>query len=138
MSGFIKEFKDFAMKGNLVDMAVGIIIGGAFGKIVSSLVGDVIMPIIGKLTGGIDFKDLFINLSDEAYSSLAEAVAASAPVIKYGLFIQTVFDFVVVALSIFVVIKWMNSLKKKEEAAAPAAPAEDILLLREIRDNLKK
>jgi len=137
--GMMKEFKEFAMKGNVVDMAVGIVIGGAFGKIISSLVADVIMPPIGMLMGGVSFNSLFVSLSGE-YATLAEAVAANAPVIKYGQFIQTVLDFIVIAFAIFMVVKGMNAAKKKEEAApaAPAAPAEDIVLLREIRDSLKK
>lgn len=137
----IDEFKNFAVKGNVVDMAVGIIIGGAFGKIVSSFVADVIMPPVGLLIGGVNFGKLYIGLSDETYETLAEAVAAGAPVIKYGLFIQTVIDFIIVAFVIFMAIKWINSLKKKEEEKAPAAPAvtpEDIVLLREIRDSLQK
>lgn len=138
--GMMSEFKEFAMKGNVVDMAVGIVIGGAFGKIVSSFVADVIMPPIGMLTGGVNFSQLFFNLGDGDYATLAEAVEAAAPVIKYGQFIQTVFDFIIIAFAIFMVIKAMNSAKKKEEAAPekPATPSEDVLLLREIRDSLKK
>jgi large conductance mechanosensitive channel len=117
----LEEFKKFAMRGNVVDMAVGIIIGAAFGKIVSSLVKDVIMPPIGKLMGGVDFSGLFINLSDVSYETLAAAEAAGAPTINYGVFINTVLDFLIVAFTIFMVIKGMNSLKKKEEEA-PAAP----------------
>lgn len=116
-----EEFKKFAMRGNVVDMAVGIIIGAAFGKIVSSLVKDVIMPPIGKLMGGVDFSSLFINLGDVAYESLAAAEKAGAPTINYGVFINTVLDFIIVALAIFMVVKGMNSLKKKEQEA-PAAP----------------
>ena len=114
----LEEFKKFAMRGNVVDMAVGIIIGAAFGKIVSSLVKDVIMPPIGKLMGGVDFSGLFINLSDVSYETLAAAEAAGAPTINYGVFINTVLDFLIVAFAIFMVIKGMNSLKKKEEAQA--------------------
>lgn len=137
--GMMSEFKEFAMKGNVVDMAVGIVIGGAFGKIVSSFVADVIMPPIGMLMGGVDFTNLFISLSGQ-YETLAAATEAGAPVIKYGSFIQTVFDFVIIAFAIFMVIKGMNAAKKKEEEApaAPAAPPEDIQLLKEIRDALKK
>lgn len=136
----MKEFKEFAVKGNVVDMAVGVIIGGAFGKIVSSLVNDVIMPPIGKLMGGVNFSQLFINLSDTTYETLAEATKASAPVIKYGAFIQNVLDFIIVAFVIFLVVKGINAAKKKEEAApaAPAKPSEEVLLLTEIRDALKK
>lgn len=135
-----KEFKEFAMKGNVVDMAVGVIIGGAFGKIVTSVVSDIIMPPIGLLIGGVNFSSLYINLSSAAYNSLDEALKAGAPVIKYGAFIQTILDFIIVAFAIFAVIKMLNSLKKKE-APAPVAAAvvpEDIKLLREIRDSLKK
>ena len=132
--GFIQEFKDFAVKGNVVDMAVGIIIGGAFGKIVSSFVNDVIMPPIGAMLGGVDFSKLQIIVKD----AVGEAPAVA---IKYGAFLNTVIDFVIIAFTIFILVKIMNNLKKKEEAPAPAAPAttpEDIMLLREIRDSLKK
>ena len=131
--GFMKEFKEFAVKGNVMDMAVGIIIGGAFGKIVSSFVNDVIMPPIGLLVGGVDFKDLAITLK--------EAVGETAAVtLNYGNFIQNVFDFVIIAFAIFSMVKWMNSLKKKEEEkpAEPAAPPKQEVLLEEIRDLLKK
>ena len=139
--GFIKEFKEFAMKGNVMDMAVGVIIGGAFGKIVSSLVDDVLMPIIGKLTGGVSFTDLFINLGDGEYSTLAAAKEAGAAVLAYGQFIQNIIDFLIVAFCIFLMIKGMNKLnRKKEEPAEPAAPAGPTQeeLLAEIRDLLKK
>ena len=139
----LEEFKKFAVKGNVVDMAVGIIIGGAFGKIVSSFVADVIMPPIGLLIGGVNFGRLYISLSDQTYDTLADAVAAGAPVIKYGQFIQTVVDFLIIAFVIFIAIKWVNSLMEKEKAeqdspASPKSPPEDIVLLREIRDSLKK
>ena len=117
----LEEFKKFALRGNVVDMAVGIIIGAAFGKIVSSLVNDVIMPPIGKLMGGVDFTGLFVNLGDVPYATLAAAQEAGAPTINYGIFINTVLDFIIVAFAIFMAIKGMNSLKKKEEEA-PAAP----------------
>ncbi len=117
----LKEFKEFAMRGNVVDMAVGIIIGGAFGKIVSSFVKDIIMPPIGMLMGNVDFSQLYLNLSDKAYESLAAATEAGAPTINYGVFINTVLDFVIVAFAIFMVIKAMNAAKKKEEAP-PAEP----------------
>ena len=117
----LEEFKKFAMRGNVVDMAVGIIIGAAFGKIVSSLVNDVIMPPIGKLMGGVDFTGLFVNLGDVPYATLAAAQEAGAPTINYGVFINTVLDFLIVAFAIFMAIMGMNSLKKKEEEA-PAAP----------------
>ncbi len=138
--GMMKEFKEFAVKGNVVDMAVGLIIGAAFGKIVKSFVADVVMPPIGQALGGVNFSDLYVSLNGETYETIAKAVEASAPIIKYGAFIQTVVDFVIVAFVIFMVVKGINASKKKEEAApaAPAAPAEDIVLLREIRDSLKK
>lgn len=110
----LEEFKKFAMRGNVVDMAVGIVIGGAFGKIVTSLVSDVIMPPIGKLMGGVNFKDLFINLSSTPYASLADAQKAGAATINYGLFINTVLDFLIVALAIFMVIQLLTKLRKKE------------------------
>jgi len=115
----LKEFKDFAMRGNVVDMAVGIIIGAAFGKIVASLVKDVIMPPIGVLMGGVDFSGLFINLSGKAFESLAAAQKAGAATINYGVFINTVVDFVIVAFAIFMVIKQMNRLKKEPAPADP-------------------
>jgi len=119
----VQEFKTFAMKGNVVDMAVGIIIGAAFGKIVTSLVSDVIMPPIGLLLGGIDFSSLSISLADSV-------------TIRYGLFINTVIDFIIIAFAIFMMIKGINGLKKKEESKP--APKEEILLLTQIRDLLKK
>jgi large conductance mechanosensitive channel len=114
----LKEFKAFAMRGNVVDMAVGIVIGGAFGKIVSSMVSDILMPPIGKLMGGVDFSNLFISLSG-SYETLAAAQAAGAATINYGVFINTVLDFLIVAFAIFIVVKQMNRLKK---APAPADP----------------
>jgi large conductance mechanosensitive channel len=137
--GFIKEFKEFAMKGNVMDMAVGVIIGGAFGKIVSSLVSDVLMPLIGKATGGVSFTDLFINLGDGEYKTLAEAQEAGAAVLAYGQFIQNIIDFIIIAFCIFLMIKGMNKLKKEEpaEPEAPAGPTQEELLT-EIRDLLKK
>jgi large conductance mechanosensitive channel len=137
--GFIKEFKEFAMKGNVMDMAVGVIIGGAFGKIVSSLVNDVLMPLIGKLTGGVSFTDLFINLGDGNYSTLAAAQEAGAAVLAYGQFIQNIIDFIIIAFCIFLMIKGMNKLKKEKpaEPEAPKGPTQEELLA-EIRDLLKK
>ena len=129
---FIKEFREFAMRGNVVDMAVGVIIGGAFGKIVSSLVGDVAMPVLGILTGGVDFKDLKITL--------AEAVGETPAVtLNYGAFIQNVFDFIIIAFAIFMMVKALNKLKKEQpkEEAVPEPSAEEKLLT-EIRDLLKK
>jgi large conductance mechanosensitive channel len=115
----LKEFKEFAMKGNVVDMAIGVIIGGAFGKIVSSLVSDVMMPPIGKLLGGVDFTGLFLNLSGAPQPSLAAAKAAGAPTLNYGVFLQSVFDFIIIAFVIFMLVKQMNRLKKPEPTAAP-------------------
>ncbi|MGD9020152.1 MAG: large-conductance mechanosensitive channel protein MscL [Lysobacterales bacterium] len=130
--GMMSEFKSFAMRGNVVDMAVGIIIGGAFGKIVSSFVNDVLMPPIGMMIGGVDFSDLAIVL--KAATEEAEAVT-----IKYGMFIQTLLDFVIIAFAIFLAVKAMNSLKKKEEEAPkePPKPSAEVELLTEIRDSLK-
>lgn len=123
--GILKEFKEFAMRGNVMDMAVGVIIGGAFGKIVSSLVDDVIMPVIGVLTGGVDFSKLSLMVGDVE--------------VKYGMFIQNIIDFLIIAICIFSMIKVMNSIsaKKKEEPAAPAEPSNEEKLLSEIRDLLK-
>ena len=128
----MSEFKSFAMRGNVVDMAVGIVIGGAFGKIVSSFVNDVLMPPIGMLMGGVDFKDLAITLQ-------AATDEVAAVTIGYGAFIQTVLDFVIIAFAIFMVVKAMNNIKKKEEAApaAPPKPSAEVELLTEIRDSLK-
>ncbi|MDY6812917.1 MAG: large conductance mechanosensitive channel protein MscL [Pseudomonadota bacterium] len=137
----LTEFREFAVKGNVVDMAVGIIIGGAFGTIVKSLVSDIIMPPIGLLLGGVDFSDLFIVLSgDGDYASLTEASEAGAATLNYGLFINNVVSFLIVAFAVFLLVKVVNQLKRKEEAAAPppAAPPEEVTLLREIRDSLKR
>ncbi|HCC49203.1 MAG TPA: large conductance mechanosensitive channel protein MscL [Elusimicrobia bacterium] len=117
----LKDFKEFIMRGNVVDMAVGVIIGGAFGKIVTSLVSDVIMPPIGRLTGGVDFSSLYINLSGVAYASLAEAQKAGAATINYGLFLNTIINFLIVAGAIFLMISQMNRLKAKFDKPAPAA-----------------
>ncbi|WP_159556792.1 large conductance mechanosensitive channel protein MscL [Alcanivorax sp. S71-1-4] len=138
--GMMQEFREFAVKGNVVDMAVGIIIGGAFGTIVKSLVSDVIMPPIGLALGGVDFTDLFVVLRGEGeFATLAEAQAAGAVTINYGIFINNVVSFIIVAFAVFMLVKSINRLKRKEEEkpAAPAAPPEDIVLLREIRDSLK-
>ncbi|MDD2804615.1 MAG: large conductance mechanosensitive channel protein MscL [Elusimicrobiales bacterium] len=117
----LKDFKEFIMRGNVVDMAVGVIIGGAFGKIVTSLVTDIIMPPIGRLTGGVDFSSLYINLSGVAYASLAEAQKAGAATINYGVFLNTVINFLIVAGAIFLMISQMNRLKAKFDKPAPAA-----------------
>lgn len=134
-----KEFREFAMRGNVVDLAVGIIIGAAFGKIVSSLVNDIIMPPIGLLLGNVDFSNLFVNLGDGEFATLAAAEAAGAPIIKYGLFINTILDFLIVAFAIFVVVRTMNKMKRQQEEAPPAPPepSSEEKLLGEIRDLLK-
>jgi large conductance mechanosensitive channel len=142
----LKEFKEFAMRGNVVDLAVGVIIGGAFGKVISSMVNDLLMPPIGKAMGGADFKDLFVNLdpgkltkAGGAVKSLTDAKEAGAAVIAYGQFINTVIDFTIVALCIFMVVKGMNALKKKPVPApvVPAEPTKEEKLLTEIRDILR-
>jgi large conductance mechanosensitive channel len=135
----LKEFKEFIAKGNVVDLAVGVIIGAAFGKIVTSLVDDVIMPPIGKLLGGVDFTNLFISLSGGTYKTLAEAKAAGAATLNYGLFLNAVVQFLIVAFVIFLLVRTINKLRKKEEEA-PAAepvPTKEEALLTEIRDILK-
>ena len=136
----LKEFKDFAMKGNVLDMAIGVIIGGAFGKIVSSLVSDVLMPPIGLLMGKVDFSSLFLNLSGTPQPSLTAAKAAGAPTINYGVFLQATFDFIIIAFVIFLLVKQMNRFKKEAPPAPPAPPAgptNEEKLLMEIRDALK-
>ena len=140
MGGMLKEFKEFAMRGNVIDLAVGIIIGAAFGKIVSSLVNDVIMPPIGVLMGNVDFSDFYINLSSTAYPSLKAAQAAGAATLNYGVFLNSVLDFVIVAFAIFILIKQMNRLKRKEATGEEvvAAPPREQVLLEEIRDLLKE
>lgn len=135
---FISEFKAFAIKGNVVDLAVAVIIGGAFGKIVDSFVKDIVMPVIGQLVGGVDFKELYINLGSKTYETLELAEKAGAPLIKYGVFINAVVNFTIIALAIFVAVKAISKLHKSAPPAAPAATPEEVLLLREIRDNLKK
>ncbi|MBR0566789.1 large conductance mechanosensitive channel protein MscL [Azoarcus sp. L1K30] len=137
----MKEFKEFAMRGNVIDLAVGVIIGGAFGKIVDSLVKDIVMPVVGRLIGGVDFGQLYINLGSESFDTLAAAEKAGAPLIKYGNFINTSINFLIIAFAIFIAIKAINKLKRAEPPAPPPAPApepEDIKLLREIRDALKQ
>ncbi len=131
MKNFVHEFKSFAMKGNVMDLAVGVVIGAAFGKIVSSLVADIITPIIGFLVGGVKFTELKLNLG--------EFTNGIAPVtINYGNFLQTIFDFIIIAFAIFIAIKGMNKLKRAHEAKEAAPIAEEVILLREIRDLLKK
>lgn len=138
----LNEFKEFIARGNVMDMAVGIIIGAAFTAIVTSLVGDVIMPIIGVITSGVDFSDLYVSLDGQSYASLAAAQEAGAAVIKYGVFINAIINFLIVAFAVFMLVKGVNKLKReKEEAPAeekPAAPPADIALLTEIRDLLSE
>jgi len=133
----LKEFKDFAMKGNVLDMAIGVIMGGAFGKIVSSLVSDVLMPPIGLLMGKVDFSSLFLNLSGTPQPSLATAKAAGAPTLNYGVFLQSVFDFIIIAFAIFMLVKQVNRFKKEAPPPPPAGPTNEEKLLMEIRDALK-
>jgi len=133
----LKEFRDFAMKGNVLDMAIGVIIGGAFGKIVSSLVSDVLMPPLGLLMGKVDFSSLFLNLSGTPQPSLAAAKVAGIPTVNYGVFLQTVVDFIIIAFVIFMVVKQVNRFKKAETTAPPPGPTVEEKLLMEIRDLLK-
>jgi large conductance mechanosensitive channel len=136
---FTSEFREFAVKGNVMDLAVGVIIGGAFGKIVDSVVGDLIMPLVGKIFGGLDFNNYFIALSGQTATTLVEAKKAGA-VFAYGSFLTILLNFIILAFIIFLMVKQMNRLKR-ESAPPPAPPAptpEDVLLLREIRDSLRK
>ncbi len=140
--GFTTEFKEFAMKGSVVDLAVGVIIGGAFGKIVDSLVGDVIMPVVSKIFGGLDFANYFIPLSGQTATTLVDAKKEGA-VLAYGSFLTVSINFVILAFIIFMMVKAVNQMKRNDavapaEPAAPPPPAEDVLLLREIRDALRK
>mgnify|MGYP001609823201 CR=1 FL=1 len=137
----LKEFKEFALKGNVVDMAVGVIIGGAFGKIIDSLVNDVMMPPIGKLLGGVDFSNLFLLLGAGTFPSLQAAKGAGAATLNYGVFVNTVINFLIVAFCLFMLVKGMNNLKKQEAAAPPPAPPDvpvEVKLLTEIRDLLRR
>jgi large conductance mechanosensitive channel len=139
--GMLQEFREFAVKGNVMDLAVGFIIGAAFGKIVDSVVNDLIMPIIGRATGGLDFSNYYIALKDIPPGTAANLDAvkkAGVPVFAYGNFITIVLYFVILAWIIFIMVKWINRLKKEAPPAAPAEPPEDVKLLREIRDALKK
>jgi len=135
--GFSTEFKEFALKGNVMDLAVGVIIGGAFGKIVDSVVGDLIMPVVGKIFGGLDFNNYFIPLAGQAATTLVEAKKAGA-VLAYGSFITIAINFIILAFIIFMMVKQINRLKSEAPPAPPATVAEDVLLLREIRDSLRK
>jgi large conductance mechanosensitive channel len=134
----LKEFKEFAMRGNVIDLAVGVIIGAAFGKIVTSLVNDIIMPPIGLVLGSVDFSNLFVSLHG-TYSTVKEAEAAGAPIVKYGIFINNVIDFLIVAFVIFLLVRTINNLQRKKDAAPPppAPPTTTEKLLTEIRDELK-
>ena len=141
--GLVKEFKQFALKGNMVDMAVGIIIGGAFGLIVRSLIDDVIMPLVGSVVGDVDFSNMYIPLSDDVEKGLALSDArALGPVFAYGNFISILINFLILAFVIFIMVKMMNNAKKKfekeQEAAPPPAPPADVVLLTEIRDLLQR
>jgi large conductance mechanosensitive channel len=135
--GFMTEFKEFAAKGNVIDLAVGVIIGGAFGKIVSSLVDDIIMPLVSRIFGGLDFSNYFVPLAGQTAETLAEAKKAGA-VFAYGNFITVAINFLILAFIIFVMVKQINRLKRDVPPPAPAAPPEEVMLLREIRDTLRK
>lgn len=135
------EFKEFALKGNVMDLAVGVIIGAAFGKIVDSLVNDIIMPVVGKIFGGLDFSNMFIKLGavpPGTVETYAELKKAGVPMLAYGNFITIALNFIILAFIIFQMVRFMNKLKKAEPPAAPAATSEDVVLLREIRDALRK
>ena len=139
--GVMQEFKEFAVKGNVIDLAVGVIIGAAFGKIVDSMVADLIMPVVGAIFGTLDFSSKFIVLGNIPAGTLVNLDAlkkAGVPVLAYGNFITIAVNFIILAFIIFVMVKQVNRLKRETPAAAPAPPPEDVLLLREIRDNLKK
>jgi len=138
---FVSEFKEFAMKGNVIDLAVGVIIGGAFGRIVDSAVNDLIMPVIGRIVGKVDFTNLFIPLSDippGVPPTLDALKKAGVPVFAYGNFITILLNFVILAFVIFIMVKQINRLKREAPPAPPAAPPEEVQLLREIRDQLKR
>jgi len=134
---FVAEFKEFAVKGNVIDLAVGVIIGGAFGKIVDSIVGDLIMPVVSKIFGGLDFSNYFIPLAGQTATSLAEAKKSGA-VFAYGNFITVALNFLILAFIIFMMVKQINRLKKAAPPPAPPAPPEEVVLLRDIRDALRK
>ena len=137
----VSEFKEFAVKGNAMDLAVGVIIGAAFGKIVESIVNDLIMPLVGALFGGFDFSNLFVALDtvpEGVAMTLAAVKEAGVPVFAYGNFLTILLNFIILAFIVFMIVKQLNRLKKAPPPAAPAAPPEDIVLLREIRDSLKK
>jgi large conductance mechanosensitive channel len=138
---FMSEFKEFAVKGNAMDLAVGVIIGAAFGKIVDSVVNDLIMPLVGAIFGGFDFSNLFVALGtvpEGVAMTLAEVKKAGVPAFAYGNFLTILLNFIILAIIVFVIVKQLNRLKKQPPPAAPAAPPEDVVLLREIRDSLRK
>lgn len=138
--GFMDEFQAFIARGNVIELAVAFIIGGAFGKIVSSLVNDVVMPPIGLLLGGVDFTNMFIDLSGQGFTSLTAAKDAGAAVIAYGSFINTIIEFLIIAIVIFLLVRQINKMQKKEESkpTPPPEPSKEVVLLSEIRDLLKK
>ena len=135
--GMVREFKEFIVRGNVLDLAIAVVIGAAFGKIITALVDGIIMPVVGMAMGGIDFAQLFVALDGSHYANLAAAQAAAAPVITYGAFIQTLIDFVLIALVIFLLIKGYNRMRKPTEVVE-VGPPEDVLLLREIRDSVRR
>jgi large conductance mechanosensitive channel len=135
--GMVSEFKDFIARGNVIDLAIAVVIGAAFGRIVTALVDGIVMPVVGMAMGGTDFSQLFFALDGHDYANLEAAKAAAAPVITYGAFIQTLIDFLLIAFVIFLIVKGYNRTRKPSETA-PAATPEDVLLLREIRDSLKR
>ena len=134
----LKEFKEFAMKGNMVDLAIGVIIGGAFGGLVDSVVKDLLMPIVARVTGGVDFSNLFVGLNDKVLAPGLAAAREQGPVFAYGNFLTLLINFLIIAWVLFMVVKALNRMKKDEPAAAPAAPPAQEVLLGEIRDLLKK
>jgi large conductance mechanosensitive channel len=136
--GIVQQFRQFAIRGNVIDLATAVVIGGAFGKIVTSLVQDIIMPPLGALVGGVDFRHLYINLSGQSFASLEAAERAGAPLIRYGAFAQSVVDFSIIAFAVFAAIKAVDSLTREELLPPPKKTPDDIVLLREIRDSLKK
>ncbi len=133
----LKEFREFAMRGNVVDLAVGVIIGAAFGKIVTSMTNDLIMPVVGLILGKVDFSNLFVSLGDADYNTLKEATDAGAPVLRYGVFANTILDFVILAFIIFLMVRAMNRMKAAAPPPPPPGPTPDQQLLTEIRDLLK-
>jgi large conductance mechanosensitive channel len=137
----MSEFKEFAVKGNAMDLAVGVIIGAAFGKIVESIVNDLVMPIVGAVFGGLDFSNLFVALGtvpEGVAMTLAEVKKAGVPAFAYGNFLSILLNFIILAFIVFILVKQLNRMKKEAPPAAPAAPPEDVMLLREIRDSLRK